>query len=982
MGPLARRAPGRLARSGVWGVLVAGAFLLLASAAAAAPLFAEAAGNAALIARLGTVPIDAAAADAPVVRVVGGQGASGRVRLGGGLDRIPGLTAASATATSIGVESRPKTIVFTPFVAADADARGATDPTSDEGIERARIFGDDDLAHALVPAPGQAARPGAPADGAGPPRIWVPAPLAAALRIGARDQVIVGVQTGGRVKSAAAVVAGVYAVAADGRVPADPPGSNRWTYRRGGLPVDSEFTTLPAFLLVTDVASAELLARTVGDDMLYAVEGQLRSPRPTLAEATATVAGIRRRQVEVRDPALGGDNPGPFHEQVVSGLPTIVADAGRVADRSVAWTRTVGAAGLVLGLLAVLAVAVFGLVRRTVEVRHATGLGVRPATLGVLAGVEMLPVAVLCSGAGLLVGWGLMAWVGPAGAITATGLRAAAEHAVLAVGGGTLLVVAAATLAAIQAEQLTASNRSSRTVPWEPLLLAIAVTAAAGLFVRPADAGPPSPLDLLVPVLVLAATGAVGARLALRLVATLAGRNGGLTFQRRPVLALAARRISAGGRSAVLLITVLTLGFGFLIYSLAAASSVRQVTADRTAVLAGAQATVVVEASWLLDPGAAQLPQQDQPPVLDMTLGDEPPVPGVRTPPLQAGTTIVWRSRITVPPEYANLDLLVVDPRRFATVAEWGTGPELARAKARLAGLATADERVAARMRGERLPADAGAASPTDRSIPAIGVGAVLQHAGDKAAITTLLGDVPIEIMDVVPAFPGASGALPTVVVPADSFFSYLGTADPRVRPPARSSRFNRPPSEYSPALWSATNLGSLQDIMTKNELAPGLTTSYSQAAQNPDLVAARGSTGYQMALGLCVAGLAVLGLAMFAERSVTKARAADLMLNRMGLGAGGIGRARAVELAVFAVIALLLAGAGVAVIVPFGARLLDPGGASAPAFVLRLDRAGLLTSLLAAAVAVLLAVLVSRARGTRSNRASRAAGAVLRDAD
>jgi hypothetical protein len=169
---------------------------------------------------------------------------------------------------------------------------------------------------------------------------------------------------------------------------------------------------------------------------------------------------------------------------------------------------------------------------------------------------------------------------------------------------------------------------------------------------------------------------------------------------------------------------------------------------------------------------------------------------------------------------------------------------------------------------------------------------------------------------------------------------------------------------------------------MAKKKLAPGLSTSYAQAAQDPDLVAARGSTGFQLALGLCVAGLAVLGLAMFAERSVTKARAADLMLNRMGLGAGGIGRARALELAAFAVIALVLAGTGVAVMVPFGARLLDPGAASAPAFVLRLDRAGLLTALLAAAVAVLLAVLVSRARGSRSNSASSAAGAVLRDAE
>lgn len=989
MGPLARHSLWRMLRSGVWGVLVAGAFLVLGTAAAAAPLFAEAAGNAALGTQLEIVPPDAVAAVAPVVRVVGGLGAAGRVQLGGGLDEIPGLTRGLATASSVGLESRPKTILFTPFVAAgpqieskseaqagspagsqaEAKTESKSVPAKPAGLERARIFGDDDLAHTLVPALGSVL-PSSPATtpttGAqDPPGIWLAAPVAADLKVGVGDPVTVGVQFKDRARSTPARVAGIYQVGPDGRVPADPAGRRTWQYRRGELPADSEFTTLPSFLLITDVSTAEKLAVATGDELLYAVEGRLRAARPTLTEARATVAGIHRRQVEVRDPALIGDHAGLLREQVVSGLPTIVADAGQVADRGVAWTRTVGTAGLVLGLLAVLAVAVFGLVRRSVELRHATGLGVRPAVIGIQAGVEVLAVALLGAGGGLLLGWGLVAAVGPPGAITEAGLRAAAAQVSLAVGAGALLVAVAATLAAIRAEQLTAQDRRSRTLPWELLLLAIAVTAAAGLFVRPADDGPPSLLDLLVPVLVLAASGAVGARLLLPLAAVVARRSPSLAFTRRPVSALAVRRVAAGGRPAVLLITVLTLGFGFLIYSLAAASAVRQVTADRAAVQAGARATTAVEASWLLDPGAPRLPPTKPDELPD---ADPNPVPGTRTPPLPAGVTIVWRGRITVPPEYGNLDLLVVDPRQFAEVASWGTGPELGQARARLRGLAAADTRATAELRAGRHSGP----------IPAIGVGAILQRPGDAAAISTEQGDVPITIMDVVSAFPGASGEFPAVVVPADSYFSFLGRGDPRVRPPAGSGRFERGPTEYFPSLWSSTNLVPLQAVLASNGLEPGASTSYQKAAEEPDLVAARGSIGYQVALGWCVAGLAMLALAMFAERSVARSRAADLMLTRMGLGRRGITRARAAELAALAVLSLVLAGVGVGVIVPLGARLLDPGGGSAPAFVLRLDPSGLAASMLAVAVAVLVALLVS----STSGRSGGSAREVLRDVE
>jgi hypothetical protein len=68
-GPLWHRSTLRLVRGGA-GLLVLGAFTLLGAAAAATAPFNEAAGNAGLRSVLATVPADAAAGQAPVVRVV------------------------------------------------------------------------------------------------------------------------------------------------------------------------------------------------------------------------------------------------------------------------------------------------------------------------------------------------------------------------------------------------------------------------------------------------------------------------------------------------------------------------------------------------------------------------------------------------------------------------------------------------------------------------------------------------------------------------------------------------------------------------------------------------------------------------------------------------------------------------------------------------------------------------------------------------
>ncbi|WP_407345308.1 hypothetical protein [Pengzhenrongella phosphoraccumulans] len=949
MGPLVRRSPLRLLRDGPWGLLVAGAFVLVCAAAASAPIFAEASGNAAFADQLTAVPVTANAGSAPVVRLVGGAGLEGRERLGGMLDRIPGLGPATVTATSIGVELHSRT-VFTPFVAAN----GRT--------ERARLFGDDDVEQALVPDPGTPAHVPAEATGKA---LWLPAPVATALGVTTGDTVEVGIERRDSRESTPVEVAGVYAVGGAGRLPADPPGTERWSLRQSSLPMDSEFTSSPAYLLVGDVAAVTQVAQTVDDSLLFAVEGQLSPPVPTLADASATVAGIRQLQADVRDPALLGDSPDRVQQQVASGLPDLVRAATAVADRTVAWTSTLSAAGVGLGLLSILAVAALGTVRRAIELKHSVGVGLRPVTIGTLTALEVLPVAVVSWAAGFGLAALVVGTVGPPGAITTASMSDGAWRAGVAALAGIALVGCAATVAAARAARLTANSGVSRSVPWEVVLGAVAATATLGLLIRPAATGPPSALDLIVPLLVLAATGAIGTRLVLAAAGAAARRPAGGratdAWARRPALMLALRRVVVGGSQKVLVVTILSTGLGLLAYSVAAAVSVNQVTEDRAAVLAGAGATTEIEVSWLLDDGAAQVDPDDP-----ATIPTSGPVPGVRTPPLPAGTTIVWRARVTVPGELQNIDLLVIDPARFAAVAAWGHGPELARSRALLPALTRADAALTTRLQ-------AGGAG----QIPAIGVGGLVGQPGEGSAVSTDFGDFPITLLDVVPAFPGHSGNLPMIVVPADSFFGSLGAADPRVRPAPMEGRFDRAPRQYFPSLWTSGGPDALVAVLEPRGIELGATETLAQVAQYPDLVAARRSIGLQVALGLCVAGIAVLALAMFADRATTRSRASDLMLALMGMGRAGARRARSIELALLGGLGLALAGVGVLLIAPLGARLLDPGGGSQPAFVLRLGGAALAAAAIAAVVCLLVAIVVV---ATRSGRAD--AGKVLRDAD
>ena len=728
------------------------------------------------------------------------------------------------------------------------------------------------------------------------------------------------------------------------------------------------------------------LADSVGDTLRWVAQSELDPASPTLASAQRTAAAITSLQRYLQDPSRASINAGPLRPVVVTGLTKLVGRAESARDATVQRTRSVGWAGIVLGLAAVLAVAVLTATRRRRETVHATGVGLRSTTVGALAAIEVLPVAALGWVLGVLAAYGIVTTWGPPARPAADSVRTAVRDAALT----TLLGVAvvAVTATGVAAVVARAPGRSPvgqrRPWPWEVGLALVAVTATAGLAGHVNDSGP---LALLVPLLVVAATGAVAGRAALSVLTRLTGgrqhgaaapgSSGGRGTgsaprprgMRAPTLWLAARRVAVPGAERVLVVTLLTTGLGMLLYAVTAASAVRATTEDRVAALSGAHVVARIAGSWQLDPTAPVAPEPVDPGFTEPVPPDR--LPPVRQPPVPTGSSVVWRTTVVVPGQALQVPLLVVDPTTFAQAASWGTGPDLARARALMPAMSASGAQVAAAVQG----GDDGAV------VPALLVGDPMALADSTAATSGQLrpGDrlgiagsggtwtVPVQLSDVLTTFPGVDPtALAMMVVPADAMFAHLGAQDPRYAPrPGQGGD-----SPFQTQVWSRSG-ASLDSLLAAHDLVGLQVTSDAGVRQLPDFVAALRSLGYLLALGAATAGLAVVGLGLFADRTAARTRVDDLMLARVGLGRRRTRRAHLVELVGIVAVAALAAAAGVLVLSRLGALGLDPRAPVAPALQLRVGASGLATLLLAALACVLVGALATRGQGRRSDDGS-----------
>ncbi|MCO8273591.1 hypothetical protein M1L60_23640 [Actinoplanes sp. TRM 88003] len=902
-------------RQRAWSVLIVTAFLVLGAAGAAGPMFAEASDNAAFQVRRDQIPASARQNDAAVVRVSSDVGPRSidQEPIMADIRGVPGLEEPDLTGQSVGAEvASPQYWGFT------VSAGGRQ--------ERARFFAVQDPVVELV-----ASTPG------GNEGLWLPEPVAGELGVRAGDKIGLTLRQGtqGEPRTAQTTVAGVYRVDAGGRLPADVPGSRKWALRRGDTPPDTEYETLPAYLLVGDLPTVEGLAQSVDDPLFWSVEAAL-TPGSTLAEARRTAGDIEllRRQYASAQPDQVDD---PLALRFATGISRIVATAQVTTEAVRQRTRPVEWAAVSIGLASVLAVALLSARRRERELRHAAAVGLSPVRVGGLWLLEHLLPAVLGAALGWLVAWQLVARLGPPGAVEES-LAPAARSGAAAVLAGLVAVVVVGALAASRRVRPAPPATMRRALPWGAMVVIAALVAAGGLV---SAGGPAGGVDLLVPLLVLAAAGVIAGWLPGRLAGAGTHLPGSPA---RAVWWLARRRLGSGGAERRLTVVVVTAGLGMLLFALSAVHSTEISADDRVAVAAGAEGVGVLEGSWQLDEAAPPVPKDDP-----LNPPPEGPVPGVRMPPLPAGSTVVWRTDVRTLLDDDQKDLLLIDPARFADIALWGHGADLAAARAAVADLAAKPVNDSGRPR-------------------VITVADPVSEGEDIIRMMLGFSDQYFDVAGHVRAFPGQRGR-PMYVAAADPTLAELGVDDPRLRPR------NQFPNQIFPQvfLWSSGGADGVQAAVAPHEDARLERVETAGALrQDSAYVASSRARGYQLAIAGYLALLAILTLCIYAQRTAALRRPADLMLARIGLGRRRVGRARAVEFVLLATVAFVAAVAGVRALAPLGARLLDDQPALLPRLLFTLSPTALAVTAGAAVLATLLAVLVTRDRTSSEEAAYR----------
>ncbi|MBU2667409.1 hypothetical protein KOI35_28245 [Actinoplanes bogorensis] len=893
-------------RQRAWTLLTLSAFLVLAAAGAAGPMFAEASDNAAFQARRDQIPATARQNDAAVVRLSANVGPSvqDQQRVIDDLRQVDGLTEPDLTGGSVGAElAKPR---FWGSTAAFKDKK-----------ERGRLFAVGEPAQQLVAV-------GNPTGNDG---VWIPEPMATELGVRPGDQITVAVVVGNRgtPRKATANVDGVYRVDHGGRLPADPAGRTKWALRTGDTPGDTEYHTLPAYLLIGDVATIERLAATVDDQILWAVEAALR-PGTTLSESRRTADGVDKlRRYYASSLAVDGDDP--LALDFASGIGRIVATAQATTETVRQRTRPVEWAAIAVGLASVLAVALLSARRREQELRHTAAVGMSPVTVGGLWLLENLLPAVVGAGLGWLVAWQLVARLGPPGAIVES-LGPAAVTAVSAAGTGVIIVALVGAAAAARRVRPAPPATPGRAVPYGLILIIVALVAAAGLSTAEGARG----VDLLVPLLVLVAVGVVAGRLP----GLLSGGGRMPSSPARAVVWLARRRLGSGGTERRLAVLVVTAGLGMLLFALSALHSTEVSSDDRIAVAAGAEGVATVPGSWAFDDQAPSAPPEDP-----SKPRPEGPVPGVRVPPLPGGNTMVWRADVRTPLDDAQKDLLVIDPARFREVALWGSGPDLAAARAAVSTLAERPTEA------DGTPRAIVVADPSADDVPIV-------------RVTVGYGAENLSVAERVNAFPGMRGRS-AYVVAADPMLGRLGVDDPRLRP---RTELGTNMLFIQTFLWSAGGEPGVLAVTDPRGVQLERINTAAALREDAAYIATSRARGYQLAIAGYLALLAVLTLCIYAQRTAVVRRPTDLMLARIGLGRARVRRARTLEFVLLAGTAFAFAVAGVAALIPLAGRLLDDQPGLLPRLAFELSPTGIGITAGAALVATVLAVLATERTG------------------
>lgn len=945
---LLRRAPWRHAADRVWLGLVVMVFVLVSAAAASVPLVVESAQNESVRRVLAASEDAAALRQQPVVRVTGGfeaplPGSQAREAL----DTVPGLAQPTVLGVSFGDEL---TSIGTPWRSVVAPAEGGAEP-----LDR-RLAAVDDPVTALVPAGGSPTSP-PPAGG-----VWLDEAAAAALSVAAGDTVAVTVSRGPATDRVLLPVAGVYVVAEDGPRPADVEGRTFWRDLTGRLPGGTGFGDAQP-PLVTDVATLSGVSEELADQevelVLWSVEAGLDPAVPTLRDMVST-----SRALEDLPPRLRplSDLAGPVGRFIVAGgvrdlqdLSTSIATTAVDRTRGVAWTA------LALAGLAVLVVAAVDDARRRQERRLEAALGLHPLHVGALRVLEVAPLAVLGGALGVAVAWTVVTVRGPGGATTRAGLVAAGQDGATAVVVALLLVGAVSALSAWSTARLTVASSpagapgAGRRVPWRAALLAGAAATVAGVLSGTGDTtGGGGGLEVVAPLLVAASCGALLAALLKALLRrrldARAGAGRGLHAGEaslspgRAGTVLALRRLAAPGDGQDAVVVLLCAGLAMAGFVALADRSLVASVGSKSAVLAGAGTVVELPSgeALALAPDAVPLPQVDNPFPYDQQQRpldlDLVPAADVPVPP---GDTVVWFDRAEVQGSQ-QVPVMVLDTDVAGSVLDFGEGS---------GALVEAQEALAV------LAAEAGARAPGEGDDPpppvllvgerrGVAVGEVVEVRGTYSLIR-------VQVVGAVPLFPGQGAVRSMLVADTDTYLAALQLDDPRYRADVPGS-----PLTLRAEYWSARPAAEV----AAHVRAAGLPVDEVRTAANrrlqPGFVAAELVQDYQLAVAALLVLVAVVGLAVRADRSTDAALPAAAVLRRTRLGRRGVRRALVLEQVGTVLVAVLGALLAVALLVPLAPALVDPAPRLAP----RLDVPAwpLLLALLVVVVTALVPLLLA----------------------
>jgi hypothetical protein len=706
--------------------------------------------------------------------------------------------------------------------------------------------------------------------------VWLAADVARRLGVSVGDQVRVGlVQTFffGRPKLRKTTLAGTYETAPDSTIPAALAGqrnASRWF-----LPVDPDHPGASTPLAIVGRATFDRLAIKTAEEPLYFADVDLDAG-VTPEAALRSVKAVQVIGTEAFDyssdlgAALGRAEPEPAKLDLASGLDTIAFGARDTADAAQRQVRPYALGGEVMAAALLLAAWVLlGRSRRREQVL-ASGLGLRPVEVSLLALLEVLLAAVVAVPAGLgLAAAGLLA-VGP-GAAHVEVMRADVIRAVLAAAGGLLVVATAAGLAAAATDRrarFSQLGRSRRALPWTAGLLS--ATAVVGIAVYSVDVADrwQTPLTMALPLLVTASVAVVLLRLAERLRPRLPTRA-------RPGTArwLAGRRTGLITREVTALATVVAITLGLFGYALTVRRGVEDGVADKTAALVGARTAIEV-ADDFRGHGTA----------------------GVVTPPLDR-STIVWTRGAGVPPTFGERPLLAIDPDSFDTVADWGASGDVEAGRRLLPLLET-----------------------RQRGLPVIIVGDTDLQPGDQGTLDfNEEVQVPFAVVGVVGAFPGTAidgaGGI-SVVASARKLFRLV----PRVIDPRRRDSTSADLGAFTSWLWSEDTVGGLRSELRAADVAADgdLRTAERQRVAS-GLIASTWAAAYVVALGVVVLALALGAAVVLALRLADRDAVSDVLLARMGWSPGDLARTRGWEVAAAVVTATAAAvlATGVLVIAP-----------------------------------------------------------------